>query len=155
MTNPERPSYRFDASKRIKRENDFRRVYQFRARIFNSLLAVCCRPSAPDQPSRLGISVSKKIVRRAVLRNRWKRLIREAFRLQYHDLPQGYDFIVIPQRQDPFPEYAEVAKSLRELTRRAARKANKIMEIDSESNVCSREKANDKSVNEQNKNRDS
>ena len=62
MTGPERPSYRLDASKRIKRENDFRRVYQFRARVFSSLLAVCCRPTAPDQPSRLGISVSKKIV---------------------------------------------------------------------------------------------
>jgi ribonuclease P protein component len=32
-----------------------------------------------------------------VVRNRWKRLLREAFRLEQHNLPPGVDFVLIPR----------------------------------------------------------
>jgi ribonuclease P protein component len=44
--------------------------------------------------SRLGIAVSKKIFRASVRRNRVKRLIREAFRLNKTRLPKGLNIIV-------------------------------------------------------------
>jgi len=56
--------------------------------------------------SRLGIAVSKKLFPSAVTRNRIKRLIREAFRLNKQQLPKGIDLIVgvrsfaIPLRRD-------------------------------------------------------
>lgn len=125
MTTPSKPSYRFDATKRIKYEKDFRRVYQFRARVFNSVFAVCCRPTGDGSPARLGLSVSKK-VGKAHVRNRWKRLIREAFRLQYSELPQGFDYVVIPSRHETIPNYETIAKALRDLTKRASRKAMKL-----------------------------
>jgi ribonuclease P protein component len=49
----------------------------------------------PD--ARLGTAVAKKILRRAVDRNRVKRLIRESFRLRQHDLA-GLDLVVMCAR---------------------------------------------------------
>ena len=44
--------------------------------------------------SRLGIAVSKKLFPSSVVRNRIKRMIREAFRLNKHQLPKGLDLII-------------------------------------------------------------
>lgn len=48
---------------------------------------------------RLGLSVNRR-VGNAVKRNRMKRLIREAFRLQQHDWPRGYDLVVVVKVHD-------------------------------------------------------
>lgn len=47
--------------------------------------------------SRLGLSVSKKRIRRAHDRNRFKRLIREAFRLGKAEIPVGIDLVIVPR----------------------------------------------------------
>jgi ribonuclease P protein component len=68
--------------------------------------------------TRLGISVSRK-VGKAVIRNRWKRLIREAFRLTRRTLPVGVDLVVIPRRGAE-PRLIELKTSLPQLARRVA-----------------------------------
>jgi ribonuclease P protein component len=69
---------------------------------------------------RLGLSVSRK-VGGAVARNRWKRLLREAFRLSRRELPRGIDLVVVP-RPEVEPELTRLVASLRDLSRRAERK---------------------------------
>ncbi len=69
---------------------------------------------------RLGLSVSRK-VGGAALRNRWKRLIREAFRTSRSRLPEGLDLVVIPRKTDK-PELCQIQNSLADLAHRIARR---------------------------------
>lgn len=71
--------------------------------------------------TRLGTSVSKK-VGNSVVRHHWKRLLREAFRLQQHELPVGLDLVVVPRSRSETVELAAVQASLKSLMERAVRK---------------------------------
>lgn len=54
----------------------------------------------PDGRVRLGLSVSRRIGT-AVVRNRWKRRLREAFRTVKAELPQGIDMIIVVRSGEP------------------------------------------------------
>jgi len=104
---------------RIRKSNEFKRVYQRRVRASDQrLLVYACENGLPHP--RLGLSVSRK-VGNAVVRNRWKRLLREAFRLNLARLPSGVDLVVIP-KVSPAPPLPEVVASLCGAARRAARR---------------------------------
>lgn len=110
---------RFPADARLRRGLDFRRVYDRKCSVSDDLLVVygCANQL---RRTRLGLSVSRK-VGGAVARNRWKRLLREAFRLKQANIPSGLDLIVIP-RQTAKPELGRLMKSLPALARRLAKR---------------------------------
>lgn len=112
-------SERFPARYRLKKRADFARVYGRRVSASDSWLLVFASDNRLAHP-RLGLSVSRK-VGGAVVRNRWKRLLREAFRLARAELPTGVDLIVIP-RSAAEPELQSLTKSLVRLAGRAAEK---------------------------------
>jgi ribonuclease P protein component len=113
-------SERFLSQYRVKRPADFARAYQRRASVSDDCLIVYASPNGLPHP-RLGLSVSRK-VGGAVTRNRWKRLLREAFRQSRPALPAGVDLIVIP-RAAAIPPLAQLQASLVRLSARAARKS--------------------------------
>lgn len=110
---------RFPLALRIRRGADFQRAYSARNAASDGLLLVFGVPNGGALP-RLGLSVSRK-VGPAVTRNRWKRRIREAFRLERGALPEGMDLVVIPKAARE-PDFDDLRASLVRLARRVGRK---------------------------------
>ncbi len=113
------PDQRFRRENRIRRSADFQRAYRRRCTAGDRMLLVFAYGNDLSH-ARLGLSVSRK-VGGAVRRNRWKRLLREAFRLERPKLPPGVDLVVIP-RPTAEPTLADLRQSLGRLAHAAARK---------------------------------
>lgn len=109
----------FPPSRRMKASAAFDRAYARRKSASDGVLIVYACENGLSHP-RLGCSVSRK-VGGAVVRNRHKRLFREAFRLEQAQLPAGVDLVLIPRPGGP-PTLAAVRESLVKLARQAARK---------------------------------
>lgn len=91
------------AAARLKTQQHFRRVYQRGRRAGGAWLVAVGWFGEVAAGARLGVSVSKDHGG-AVRRNKLKRLLREAFRLERAALPANLDLVLIPkQRDDRFP----------------------------------------------------
>lgn len=103
---------------RLRRPADYERVYARRCTVRDEVLqASVCENDLPV--SRVGLSVSRRWGK-AVVRNRLRRLFREAFRLSKHELPKGLDFVLIPRKSEV--ELVELIPALQELAQQAVQR---------------------------------
>jgi len=104
--------FRFPKSRRLLKAAQFDRVFQAKRSRSDGVLVLYALENDLGYP-RLGLVASRK-VGGAVIRNRWKRCLREAFRRAQNELPPGLDLVVLP-RVGASPELPRVERSLRTL----------------------------------------
>ncbi|OGT60580.1 MAG: ribonuclease P protein component [Gammaproteobacteria bacterium RIFCSPHIGHO2_12_FULL_45_12] len=85
---------RFSRQDRLIRQSDFQSVFAARpSKLAHHYLLVLSRPNGMSH-ARLGVNIAKRHVRRAVDRNKVKRILRESFRHHREALLER-DFVVI------------------------------------------------------------
>lgn len=119
---------------RLRRREDFNRVYQkgVRKRGKNLSLVVlrskrstslsskgevnaAIMPSQLDQPSQIGVSVSQKVSKRAVIRNRIRRRIKAAFYQLLPAFPCGWKLIIVVHPSALQCDYFQFLRELEQL----------------------------------------
>ncbi len=112
------PGATFLRKERLRSGGEFRRVFRRGVRLDGRLFLLLAVPNGLEH-ARLGMAASRK-VGGAVLRNRAKRLLREAFRRHKPEVKTPADIVLVVKREIVECGQAEVD---RELTSRFARLA--------------------------------
>ncbi|MEJ2456215.1 MAG: ribonuclease P protein component [Candidatus Thiodiazotropha sp.] len=109
---PNETGARFPRERRLVKPDEYRRVFSDGVRSIDDIFLVLARPNGLSR-ARLGLAVSKKNTRRAVDRNRIKRVIRESFRIHQHQLA-GFDLVVVTRQGIGRTDNAGCFESLRQ-----------------------------------------
>lgn len=100
---------------RIKQNYEFRRLYR-RGKSAASPYLVVYAMKTRRSCNRIGLTVSPKLGG-AVVRNRIKRLLREAYRLQEHEICQSYDFVIVARTRMAKTDCAQTQRELMRVMR--------------------------------------
>lgn len=109
---------------RLLTAGDYRQVFEAAAfKVHAKGVMALAAPNDMEHP-RLGLAVSKKHLKRAVDRNRLKRLARESIRLRQHQLP-ALDVVILAKRGVGELDNATLHRELHGVWRRLSRDAAK------------------------------
>lgn len=106
---------------RLKQRRDFTAIYQRGLRRNSANLALrALRPRQkeellPKPPSQIGISISKKVSKHAVVRNRIKRQIRVALRQLLPRIPHGWKVVIVVRESAIECDYFQFLQELEQL----------------------------------------
>jgi ribonuclease P protein component len=106
----------------LRGSRDFQKVYRNGRRYDGTLMTTFIVPNRLSQ-NRFGITASRKAVGNAVLRNRARRLLKEAFRLKkssLSDLREKYDWVVNAKRKLPSLKLSATVEEFEKLVSRIA-----------------------------------
>lgn len=97
---------------RLLKPVEFSRVFKNPVRSSDRFFTILAVPNEISH-ARLGLAISKKNAKRAVDRNRIKRLVRESFRLNMHRMP-AIDLVVMAKPVTKSAENQQILQSLQQ-----------------------------------------
>lgn len=98
---------------KLIKTDDFSSVFNLRKRIAAPYLVMRFKPNLLNRP-RLGLIVAKKTAKLAVTRNYMRRVLRELFRLNQHDLP-SVDLVIQVQKTFEKADFNTVKQEFEQL----------------------------------------
>jgi ribonuclease P protein component len=105
--------FRLPKQAKLVKTDDYSSVFNFRKRIANKYLVMRYCPNDKNS-ARLGLIVAKKTAKLAVQRNYMRRVLRELFRLNQHQLP-AVDVVIQVQKVFEKPDFVEVKQAFNDL----------------------------------------
>lgn len=113
----------FPRRARLTRPSEYQRVFKGRLKSSDAKLTVLATGNQLDY-ARLGLAISRKVARRAVDRNRIKRIIRDSFRHWAQRLG-GLDIVVLGRRGIGDLTNSELRETLEHHWKRLARRCER------------------------------
>lgn len=112
--------FRLPKQAKLLKTDDFSSVFNLRKRIANTHLVIRFKPNNLNR-ARLGLVVGKKTAKLAVHRNYMKRVLREFFRLNQHQLP-SLDLVVQVQKKFQKTDFMQIKQEFEQLTKKLIEK---------------------------------
>ncbi len=103
---------------RLKKEKDFDRVFKKgRGFAFDAIAIRFVENELTD--NRFGFIVSKKVSKKAVERNRIKRILREQVRSMIQEMKVGWDIVITPRQNLSRDDSSDINRLLKEIFKKA------------------------------------
>ena len=117
--------FRYPRRLRLLTGKDFQNVFSdVELKVPDQTILILSRTNNLSHP-RLGFVISKKNIRQAVKRNRVRRIIRDSFRLNQHDLP-AVDMVILARKGLGDLENEEIHKLIMKCWSRLKNKSKKL-----------------------------
>jgi len=116
IVNDSDPRRRFPRSARVRTRAEYAVVFDQSRRCSEPLMTLHWHKH--EGPARLGMAVSRKVDRRAVVRNRIKRVLRDAFRHLLPELASG-DYVVVARSAAAGADNEAIRAAFQRVLRRA------------------------------------
>lgn len=116
-------SYSFPRELRLLTPSQFSRIFDHPVKAVSDHLTLLAKFNDTDHP-RLGLTIAKKKEKTAVGRNRVKRIIRDSFRLNQHNMP-NIDIVVIARNDIGSATNQQLQKQLTKLWKKISQRCEK------------------------------